>query len=872
MIECMYEKNILFWEDKHMNKNIAKLFCLIMACCLVFTACGPAAVTTVTTVTTETTAANGTTAASTTAAATTAGTTCTTGATVATTRPLPNKPLVDAYDGKLTDAELRDKVLGGWIGQMAGVAFFAKSEFGWSGEIMTFTRLNKLYEEWENGTVGINDAFDQDDTYVEIPFMDAMKENGALCDVSYMAEKFKQSSFALWHANKAGRDNLRAGLTWPETGHFLYNQHCDDLDWQIECDFLGMMYPGLVNASAKRSFDIGHITNYGDGVYGGVFVTAMHAAAFTANSIEEIVNAGVSVIPDNTTFKEAMNLVIESYKAGERWDECWQKLEDAYGTGDKCPEMSTKKYNIDAKLNAAYILVGLLWGEGDFEQTMVISGRCGQDSDCNPSSAASILGNFYGASKIPDKWKKGLNYDTRKFSATNYTLNDVVDLNIELMEQVLASEGAVHKDGAWSVEKDTAYEPVEWEQWTDAFDAGLLVENLGGGVVKFKLVTNGSDPIKAVKLEMPDGKVYNDMLSCYSFPEEGEYTVKYTVLSESGVKVEKERKFVVEALISATPICTVTSPTGGGSKDMRVIFDGYTPYVSDTDSTLQYDTYDGGSPKDSVYVGLEFEKTTKISGLDFTEGKHFNNGGWFASQPTVEVLVGGEWKAVTSEISRVYPSANTLAAHGNNFDIFTFTFEAVECDGVRLVGKPGGSAYFISVGELTPHVAKTGDKVKFENNEVPLIICSTLNPTGGGNKDIRVIADGVKGTYNGHQYDTYMGKRPGSPEYFGYLYNEKVTVTAIEYTEGGHGTDGGWFKDGSIKIEALVGGEWKEVASNAATLYPNGDTKATFGDAYETYTFTLTTPVECDGVRIAGIAGGTSGWVGVSELTVKTAE
>jgi len=868
----MYEKNILFREDKQMNKNILKLFCVVMASCLALTACVQPTGTTGTTVTTETT---GTTASSTTiTTSTTNGTTNTTGTTELTTRPLPNTPLVNAFDGTLTDEEIRDKVLGGWIGQMAGVAFFAKSEFGWCGQIMTFDRLNRLYSEWENGTVGINDAFDQDDTYVEIPFMDAMKENGALCDVSYMAEKFKNSQFALWHANKYGRDNLRAGLEWPESGHFLYNQHCDDLDWQIECDFLGMMYPGFVNAAAERSFDIGHITNYGDGVYGGVFVTAMHAAAFTASTIEEIVNAGLSVIPDNTTFKEAMNVVIESYMAGDRWDQCWEKLEAKYGTGDKCPEMKNSKYNIDAKLNAAYILVGLLWGEGDFEQTMVISGRCGQDSDCNPSSAASILGNFYGASKIPDKWKAGLSYDTRKFSATEYTLNDVIDLNIELMEQVLVSEGATYKNGAWSIEKDEKYEPVEWEQWTDAFDAGLVVSNVGNGVVKLKLVTNGPDPVKSVKIEI-DGKVYDGMVAQYAFPEEGEYTIKYTVVSESGVKVEKTRTVSVLDLtpVSGTPICSVTNPTGGGSKDLGVIFDGYTPYVSDTSATVQYDTYDGGKEKDSIYVGLEFEKTTKISGIDFTEGMHFKDGGWFASEPAIEVLVDGEWKAVEAEISRVYPSANTLEAHGNNFDIYTFTFDAIECDGVRLVGKPGGTAYFISVGELTPHAeSKSDTNAKFDNDDVPGIICCTPIPTGGGNKDIGIIADGVKGNSGSQQYDTYAGIRPDTPEYFGYIYNEKVTVTGIEYTEGAHSGDGGWFKDGSMKVEALVNGEWITVESDAASVYPNSNAKNDFGNPYETFMITLTAPVECEGVRLAGIAGGTSGWVGVSELSVKTAE
>ena len=249
-----------------MNKNIVSLICVVLAVVMLVCSCGDSGNTATTT--------GATTASSTTQATTTTKATTTTVNTVV-------GPTVTPYDGTLTDEELRDKILGGWIGQMAGVAFFAKSEFGWAGKIMTQERLIRLYQEWNDGIVTINDAFDQDDTYVEIPFMDAMKENGALCDVKYMAEKFKVSEFALWHANKAGRDNLRAGLEAPESGHFLYNQHCDDLDWQIECDFLGMMYPGYVNASAVRSYEIGHITNYGDGVYGGVFVTAMHAAALS---------------------------------------------------------------------------------------------------------------------------------------------------------------------------------------------------------------------------------------------------------------------------------------------------------------------------------------------------------------------------------------------------------------------------------------------------------------------------------------------------------------------------------------------------------------------------------------------------------------
>jgi hypothetical protein len=627
------------------------------------------------------------------------------------------------------------------------------------------------------------------------------------------------------------------------------------------------MYPGLVNASALRSFDIGHIMNYGDGVYGGVFVTAMHAAAYTANSVDEIIAAGLGVIPDGTTFKEAMNVVMDSYKAGDTWQQCWQKLETKYGTVDKCPEMSTKAYNIDAKINAAYILVGLLWGEGDFEQSMIIAGRCGQDSDCNPSSAASILGNFYGASNIPAKWKKNLNYNSVKFSTTNYTLNDIIALNYDLMSEVLLANGATLKDGVWTLTKDTSYEAVPFEQWTDEFDAGLLVTNKGNGVVAIELVTNGDEKVKSVTFDMGDGFVANGRLAQYAYAKTGEYTIKYTVVSESGKTVSKERKVIVTDTLSATPICSVTAPTGGGNKDMGVMFDGYTPYVSDTNSALQYDTYDGGKAKDSVYVGLEFAKQYSISALEFTEGKHFNDGGWFAEVPTVEVLVNGVWKAVES--TSTYPSSNSKAGHGNNFDKYIFTFKDVVCEGVRLVGKPGGSAYFISVGELNPVVSSgsNASAASFDNGNVPLIITSHASPKGSCNHDIAVIADGVKGTTNDTQYNTYVGVTPGAETYFGYLYKTSKRVMVIEFTEGNHwNNDGGWFKNG-LRVEALVNGEWKEVEVNSK--YPVGDSFDAHGDAFESFVITLKTPVTCNGIRIIGEAGGPNGFVSVSELTVK---
>lgn len=77
-----------------------------------------------------------------------------------------------------------------------------------------------------------------------------------------------------------------------------------------------------------------------------------------------------------------MQDVLKFYKEDPTdWKKAWHKLQDTWEYTDICG--AGIDYNIDAKLNGAYIVIGLLYGEGDVFRTMDISTRCGHDSDCN---------------------------------------------------------------------------------------------------------------------------------------------------------------------------------------------------------------------------------------------------------------------------------------------------------------------------------------------------------------------------------------------------------------------------------------------------------------------------------------------------------
>jgi len=121
--------------------------------------------------------------------------------------------------------------------------------------------------------------------------------------------------------------------------------------------------------------------------------------------------------------------------------------------------MGTQANGVDVRVNGAYILVGLLYGEGDFWKTMNISMRCGMDSDCNPSNAAGILGCMLGASRIPDKWKKPMkdfliNKSLKKIYPKEISRRDIVNSTAEIgKEMVIKNRG--------KFENNTLYIPYQ---------------------------------------------------------------------------------------------------------------------------------------------------------------------------------------------------------------------------------------------------------------------------------------------------------------------------------------------------------------------------------------------------------------------------
>jgi hypothetical protein len=129
-----------------------------------------------------------------------------------------------------------------------------------------------------------------------------------------------------------------------------------------------------------------------------------------------------------------------------------------------CPDGVYEDFNIDAKINSAYIIIGLLYGNGDFGKTIQISTLCGQDSDCNPASAAGILGVLMGYSGIPSEWKLGLKeVEDINFKYTDISLNDAYDYSYRQAIAVIDKNGGKVLEDEVKIKYQEVV-PVKFEQ------------------------------------------------------------------------------------------------------------------------------------------------------------------------------------------------------------------------------------------------------------------------------------------------------------------------------------------------------------------------------------------------------------------------
>ncbi len=279
---------------------------------------------------------------------------------------------------RLPVKEYRDKMKAGWIGQMAGVAWGYPIEFRYYGRLVPESMVPK----WQPDMV--NDAFTQDDLYLDIGYLHSINRHGL--GISSRQAAIDRASYDFEFA-RGSRSALVSGPAPPDSGHPRFRNHPDGLGYQIAADITGLIAPGLPNFTIALGEQLGSVRQYGDGIYAGQFVGTLYCEAFFESDPVKIVEAALKAIPQESTFAEMVHDVLTWYKEDPNdWERAYELIDKKYFRDKKYNWMDWKwrgleTLNMDVKLNGAFILTGLLYGQRNLDKTIICSLRGGHDCD-----------------------------------------------------------------------------------------------------------------------------------------------------------------------------------------------------------------------------------------------------------------------------------------------------------------------------------------------------------------------------------------------------------------------------------------------------------------------------------------------------------
>ena len=343
----------------------------------------------------------------------------------------------------ISEAELADKIKGGWAGQFIGCAYGGPTEFKYVNAIIP-PEAKLGYPETEPLADGEFGGL-YDDVYMDAAFLSVLEQRGLSAPREAFAKAVAEAPFQLWCANKAARFEFLDGYMIGEPASWRRNPNSNDIDFQIEADFAGLVSPAMPNAAISFCETVGRIFNSGEGYYCGACVAAMYSLAFKTSSPREIVGGAAEILPKKSYARALLCQIMDAHKKSPNdWRAAWQIVSRQYGS----PKRTFGKDMLYAPYNLAYVAIGLLYGGGDFEKTIDIATRCGLDSDCNPATAGGILGAALGYSRIPIKFRRPLELaENKPICGVKYTPATLYAAGLKVALEVLKKNGAEFSGG-----------------------------------------------------------------------------------------------------------------------------------------------------------------------------------------------------------------------------------------------------------------------------------------------------------------------------------------------------------------------------------------------------------------------------------------
>ena len=285
---------------------------------------------------------------------------------------------------RITYERYLDQILGGWIGKSMGGAVGARFEG------------NKGWIEINPDEMFPDRMPPNDDLDLQVVWLKVLEERGAALTSDDLAAAWLEGCWYPFNEYGIFRRNFRLGIHPPTSGRFTNQFWESGMGCPIRSEIWGYVFPGAPDLAARYAWMDGTLDHTEQSVGGEMMLAAMASMAFFIPDVRRLAAMFIHYLPEGTPIERMTRAAFTAYDEGLSLRDARDRLMALAGHPEAC----------DSQNNVPFTFLGLLYGGNDLEDVMLSALRCGYDTDCTLATAAALVGQILGASRIPEALKR----------------------------------------------------------------------------------------------------------------------------------------------------------------------------------------------------------------------------------------------------------------------------------------------------------------------------------------------------------------------------------------------------------------------------------------------------------------------------------
>lgn len=290
--------------------------------------------------------------------------------------------------GSIEIPNLRERVLGCWLGKAAGGTLGMPFE-GDDGPLDVW-----FYDPVPTGMVPNDDLDLQVLWACKLATMPQPR-----VDRHVLAQAWLDHVQFPWDEYGVAIRNLRMGIKAPASGSYD-NWFAHGMGAAIRTEIWACLAAGNPEVAARYAYEDACVDHAGEGVWAAVFLAALEASAFVESDPHKLLDLALMHLPVTSLVRRCVNDTRLWWALTGDWLEVQKRILDAYG----------HENFTDVTMNMGFTVLGWLAGGGDFGRSVCIANNCGKDTDCTAATVGSLLG-ILNPSCIDEKWLKPIGRD-----------------------------------------------------------------------------------------------------------------------------------------------------------------------------------------------------------------------------------------------------------------------------------------------------------------------------------------------------------------------------------------------------------------------------------------------------------------------------